>query len=91
MKRRHLIAAAASSLVAAPALVRAQTAWPGRGPIPVTARNTATVVGSRQSRPMDTQVRGRRTSLRSSTMITAPPASTPMPGCPARPGRCPGR
>jgi tripartite-type tricarboxylate transporter receptor subunit TctC len=39
MKRRHLIAAAASSLVAAPALVRAQGgAWPSRGPIRLVAQ-----------------------------------------------------
>src|SRR6266536_3083249 len=40
---------------------------PGLGPIPVTFRNTATSVGSPASSPMLTQVRGLRTSLRSST------------------------
>jgi tripartite-type tricarboxylate transporter receptor subunit TctC len=39
MKRRHLLAAAASSLVAAPAIVRAQGgAWPSRGPIKLVAQ-----------------------------------------------------
>lgn len=39
MKRRHLLAAAASSLIAAPAFVRAQgTPWPGRGPIKLVAQ-----------------------------------------------------
>src|ERR671930_2793155 len=40
---------------------------PGRGPMPVTLRNTATSVGRPASNAMLTQVRGRRTSLRSST------------------------
>src|SRR6266487_2309665 len=40
---------------------------PGRGPMPVTLRNTATRVGRPASSAIDTQVRGRRTSLRSST------------------------
>src|SRR6266498_3639735 len=43
---------------------------PGRGPMPVTFRNTATRVGRPASSPMLTQVRGRRTSLRSSTTST---------------------
>ncbi|MCU0767850.1 MAG: tripartite tricarboxylate transporter substrate binding protein [Burkholderiaceae bacterium] len=39
MKRRHLLAAAASSLVAAPAIVSAQGgAWPSRGPIKLVAQ-----------------------------------------------------
>lgn len=37
MKRRHLLLAAASTLAAAPAIVRAQ-AWPGRGPIKLVAQ-----------------------------------------------------
>src|SRR4029453_4181089 len=41
--------------------------WPGRGPTPVTRRSTATRVGSPARRAMVTQVRGRVTSLRSST------------------------
>src|SRR6266540_6219456 len=44
---------------------------PGRGPIPVTLRNTATSVGRPASSAMLTQVRGRRTSLRSSTRSIA--------------------
>lgn len=38
MKRRHLLAAAASSFVAAPGIVSAQTAWPSRGPIRLVAQ-----------------------------------------------------
>ena len=38
MKRRHLLAAAASSFVAAPAIVTAQGAWPSRGPIRLVAQ-----------------------------------------------------
>ena len=39
MKRRHLLAAAASSFVAAPSIVSAQgSAWPGRGPIRLVAQ-----------------------------------------------------
>jgi len=38
MKRRQLLAAAASSLVAAPAIVSAQSAWPSRGPIKLVAQ-----------------------------------------------------
>src|SRR5919201_3012517 len=45
---------------------------PGRGPIPVTLRNTATTVGSPASSATVTQVRGRITSLRSSTRNTFP-------------------
>src|SRR4029453_12016710 len=41
--------------------------WPGRGPTPVTRSSTATRVGRPARRAMVTQVRGRVTSLRSST------------------------
>src|SRR5919108_254309 len=44
---------------------------PGRGPISVTRRNTATRVGRPASSAMVTQVRGRPTSLRSSTRSMA--------------------
>ncbi len=56
---------------------------PGRGATSVTARNTATIVGSRQSRPMVTQVRGRRNSFDSSTAIIGAPRGRPGPN----PGR----
>src|SRR6266545_275889 len=48
---------------------------PGGGARWVVARNTATVTGSAQSSPTVTQVRGRRSSLTSSTRITARPRS----------------
>ena len=38
MKRRHLLAAAASSFVAAPGIVSAQGTWPSRGPIRLVAQ-----------------------------------------------------
>src|SRR5215469_3137581 len=47
--------------------------WPGGGTTCVTATNVATTAGSRQSSAIATQLRGRRTSLTSSTPITGPP------------------
>src|SRR5262245_48000291 len=44
---------------------------PGAGPILLIARKTATIVGSAHSSAMLTQVRGRRQSLASSTVIMA--------------------
>jgi tripartite-type tricarboxylate transporter receptor subunit TctC len=38
MKRRHLLAAAGGALIAAPGLVRAQSAWPTKGPVRLIAQ-----------------------------------------------------
>lgn len=45
--------------------------WPGGGARWVTATNTATTTGNPHSRPTLIQLLGRRTSLMSSTRITA--------------------
>ena len=60
---------------------------PGRGARSVTASRTATRVGRATSIPMITQVRGRRTSLTSSTPITAPPGPQRDGSPRARPAR----